>query len=333
MNYYRPIITDDGLTLSLDGLIIDYYLSNPADREELSKILSTLDLKYAINVRHWSSLRIGTFRENFTFSFRDGSSFWLGFGLNEAKPNFGKIRLDANPNHCANHFVYQYLLGWLNQTCKSFQKSVKRFDLAIDFNADRADVELLKDHRAYTEIRKSREDRTQYLGARSTGNRVKLYNKSIESGQTGSKITRLELTIDPATPYQSIRWPRAYAIKTQQTQIDELHLTDTERVLLDGILAGAIDLTRLGRKTRLKLERYMGHYVQWLTVPAADYKQILNRANGFLAFPRVDLQAGPIDLDELPRSLPAWVRDTEKGSEEMRVVEEARGSKFAEAGD
>ena len=77
MNYFRPVLTDDGLTLSIDGLIIDYYLGNPADREALSKILSTLDLHYAVNIRHWSSLRIGTFRESFTFAFRDGASFWL----------------------------------------------------------------------------------------------------------------------------------------------------------------------------------------------------------------------------------------------------------------
>lgn len=305
-------------------LIIDYYLSNPADRETLSKILSTLDLKYAVNIRHWSSLRIGTFRENFTFAFRDGSSFWLGVGLNEAKPNFGKVRLDANPNHCAHHQVYQYLLGWLNQKCTGFRKTIKRFDLAIDFQADRADVELLKDHRAYTEIRKSREDRTQYLGARSTGNRVKLYNKSMESSMNGEKITRLELTIDPSTPYQKIRWPQAYIVHTRQAQLDELtRLTDTERALLDGVLVGAIDLTKLGRKARQKLEQYMKSYVQWLTVTATDYKKILDRVRGFLNFPKIDLQAGKIDYDELPTAkptLPAWLKAAEKCPDEELAI-------------
>lgn len=324
MNYYRPLLTDDGLTLSIDGLIIDYYLSNPADRETLSKILSTLDLNYAVNIRHWSSLRIGTFRENFTFAFRDGSSFWLGFGLNEAKPNFGKIRLDANPNHCANHLVYQYLLGWLNQKCNGFRKTIKRFDMAIDCQADRADIELLKDHRAYTEIRKSQTDRTQYLGARSAGGRIKLYNKSIESRLKGPPLTRLELTLDPSTPYSEIRWPKVYAIKTRQAQIDELtHLTDTERALLDGVLAGAIDLTKLGRKTRLKIEQYMGSYVQWLAVTAMDYKKILDRVRGFLNFPKTDLQVENMDYDELPTvkpTLPAWVQEAEKCPDEELAI-------------
>lgn len=316
MNYYYPLLTDDGLTLSVDGLIIDYYLGNPADREALSKILCTLDMNYAVNIRHWSSLRIGTFRENFAFTFRDGSSFWLGFGLNEAKPNFGKIRLDANPNHCAHHLVYQYLLGWLNQNCKGFRKTIKRFDLAVDFQADRADVELLKDHRAYTEIRKSQTDRTQYLGARSAGGRIKLYNKTIESKLKGPPLTRLELTLNPSIPYHEIRWPKAYAIKTRQAQLDELtHLTETERALLDGVLDGAIDLTKLGRKTRLKLEQYMGSYVQWLSVTEADYKRILNRVYSFLKFPKIDLQVRKVDNDELPTvksTLPAWVREAEK---------------------
>lgn len=324
MNYYRPLLTDDGLTLSVDGLIIEYYLSNPADRETLSKILSTLDLKYAVNIRHWSSLRIGTFRENFTFAFRYGSSFWLGVGLNEAKPNFGKVRLDANPNHCAHHQAYQYLLGWLNQKCTGFRKTIKRFDLAIDCQADRADVELLKDHRAYTEIRKSQTDRTQYLGARSAGGRIKLYNKSIESKLKGPPLTRLELTLDPSIPYSEIRWPKAYAIKTRQAQIDELaHLTGTERALLDGVLDGAIDLTKLGRKTRLKLEQYMGGYVQWLTITEADYRQMLNRVHCFLKFPKIDLQAGKIDYDELSTvkpTLPAWVQEAEPHSVEELVI-------------
>lgn len=324
MQYYRPIITDDGLTLSIDGLIIDYYLSNPAERETLSKILSTLDLNYAVNIRHWSSLRIGTFRENFTFTFRDGLSFWLGFGLNEAKPNFGKIRLDANPNHCAHHLVYQYLLGWLNQNCNGFRKTIKRFDLAIDCQANRADVELLKDHRAYTEIRKSQTDRTQYLGARSAGGRIKLYNKSIESKLKGPPLTRLELTLDPSIPYSEIRWPKAYAIKARQAQIDELaHLTDTERALLDGVLDGAIDLTKLGRKTRLKIEQYMGSYVQWLAVTATDYKKILDRVRGFLNFPKTDLQVEKMDYDELPeinQALPAWVKEAEKCPDEELAI-------------
>jgi len=78
-------------------------------------------------------------------------------------------------------------------------------------------------------------------------------------------------------------------------------LTDTERALLDGILVGAIGLTRLGRKTRLKLEQYMADYVQWLAVSAANYRQVLNRVNSFLTFPCVDLQTGTIDFDELPK--------------------------------
>lgn len=148
MDYYRPINTNDGLTLSIDGLVIDYYMSNPKGRDEFAKMLSTLDLRYAVNSRHWSSLRIGTFRENLTLTFADGSSFYIGLGLNEAKPNFGRIRLDANPNHCVRHQVFQIILGHLNMTCKKFRTTVRRFDLAIDLEADRADVELLKDHRA-----------------------------------------------------------------------------------------------------------------------------------------------------------------------------------------
>lgn len=315
MDYYRPINTNDGLTLSIDGLVIDYYMSNPKDRDEFAKMLSTLDLRYAVNTRHWQGLRIGTYRENLTLAFADGSSFFIGLGLNEVKPNFGRIRLDVNPNHCVRHQVFQIILGYLNMTCKKFRTTVRRFDLAIDLEADRADVELLKDHRAYTEIRKSQTDRTQYLGARSAGGRIKLYNKTIESKLKGPPLTRLELTLDPSVPYSKITWPKAYAIKTRQAQLDELtHLTDTERALLDGILAGNIDLTRLGRKTRLKLEQYMNGYVQWLTISPSDYRQILNRLRTLTDYPNSDLGVDMV-LDTPPRprpSLPAWVEDADR---------------------
>lgn len=315
MDYYRPIYTNDSLTLSIDGLVIDYYMSDPKDRDELARILSTLDLHYAVNSRHWPSLRIGTFRENLTLTFADGSSFYIGLGLNEVKPNFGRIRIDVNPNHCVRHQVFQIILGYLNMTCKKFRTTVRRFDLAIDLEADRADVELLKDHRAYTEIRKSQTDRTQYLGGRSTGSRVKMYNKSVESHLNGPPLTRLELTLDPSVPYSKITWPKAYAIKTRQAQLDELaHLTDTERALLDGILAGNIDLTRLGRKTRQKLGQYMGNYVQWLTVSPSDYRQILNHLRTLTDYPNSDLGVDTV-LDTPPRprpTLPAWVEDADR---------------------
>lgn len=314
MDYYRPIHTDDGLTLSIDGLVIDYYMSNSRDRDELAKLLSNLDLQYAVNSRSWQNLRIGTFRDNLSLTFADGNSFYIGLGLNEAKPNFGRIRIDANPNRCVRHQVFQIVLGYLNMKCKSFRTTIRRFDLAIDLEADRADVELLKDHRAYTEIRKSQTDRTQYLGARSQGGRTKLYNKSIESKLKGSPLTRLELTLDPALSYQEIRWPKAYVVKNRQAQLDELtHLTDTERTLLDGILAGNIDLTRLGRKTRMKLEHYMNNYVQWITVSPSDYRQIQSRLYTLTAFPNADLGIDTIS-DQPPRprqTVPSWVQEAD----------------------
>lgn len=112
-----------------------------------------------------------------------------------------------------------------------------------------------------------------------------------------------------------LTWPKAYAIKTRQAQFDELaHLTDTERALLDGILAGNIDLTRLGRKTRQKLEQYMGNYVQWITVSPSDYRQILNRLRTLTDYPNSELGIDTV-LDNPPRprpSLPSWVEDADR---------------------
>ena len=78
MKYYKEIKTKEGFTLSIDMVTIDYSISSSAARDELAKILDNLPLLYAVEVRHWSSLRIGTFRENFVLKFQDQTSFWLG---------------------------------------------------------------------------------------------------------------------------------------------------------------------------------------------------------------------------------------------------------------
>lgn len=157
MKYYKEIKTKEGFTLSIDMVTIDYSISSSAARDELAKILDNLPLLYAVEVRHWSSLRIGTFRENFVLKFQDQTSFWLGVGLNAHKPLWGRSRIEFNPNKVANHKVFLELLGWFNIHSLRMNSIIKRFDLAIDIPFGRQSVRLLKDRRVYTERRHGQE--------------------------------------------------------------------------------------------------------------------------------------------------------------------------------
>ena len=93
------------ITLSIDNIVMDLHISNPAAREELMHLLEKLPITHAVEVINWDSFRIGSFREQFTIRFQDGNSFWLGVVLNGRKPERGRVRLDFNPNKVANHKI------------------------------------------------------------------------------------------------------------------------------------------------------------------------------------------------------------------------------------
>ena len=172
-------------------------------------LLDKLPITHAVEVTHWNNFRPGSFREQFSIRFQDGNSFWIGAVLNGRKPEWGRVRLEFNANKVAEHEVFQLLLSYLVGNTRPMHRTVKRFDLAIDIPVLRQDVFLVKDNRAYIERRHGQEW-TQYLGAKSsTVGRVKLYNKQVESN-LGHPLTRLELTLDPATPYEKIKFPEVY---------------------------------------------------------------------------------------------------------------------------
>ena len=293
-------------------MVIDYYIGDIDNRDDLIGIMDALPIRYAVQVSHWSSLRIGSFRENFTVAFQDGNSFWLGVGLNANKPLHGRIRLEANPNKCAAHAAFLLLLEWLNTSSRKMHTTVKRYDLAIDIPVIRSSAHLVKDNRVYSERRHGQEW-TEYLGSKSsTVGRVKLYNKQIEA-KLPYPLTRLELTLDPATPFSDLPWPVVYYIDTRQIGIDEMRVTDTERFVLGALLEGYGSLTDLGRKTKEKMKLLLEYYVKWVTISEADYKAILSRLQSFLKYPASadrDFCATISDKPPAP-PLPDWVQDAD----------------------
>ena len=157
LQYHNLITAKNGLTLSVDNIVLDLYISAPAARTALMKLLDALPMRYAVEVTHWDSFRIGTFREQFTIAHQDGTSFWLGAALNGKATEWGRVRLDFNPNKVAQHTSFQTLLLFLVKNTRPMHRIVKRFDLAIDIPVDRFDCFLVKDSRAYSERRHGQE--------------------------------------------------------------------------------------------------------------------------------------------------------------------------------
>lgn len=317
LTYYKPITTIEGYTLSIDKVVIDYKLRGPSALDELVKLLDMLPIRMAVNVNHWSSFRWATFRENFTIAFQDHNSFWLGMGLNNTKTEYTRTRLEFNPNKCIRHAAFLAVLAFLNEHTHPMHTAIKRYDLAVDIPVKRDNAKLIKDGRVYSERRHGKEW-TEYLGPKSSAvGRCKLYNKQAEA-DLPYPMTRLELTLDPITPFEKLPWPKAYYIKCQQIGMEELFINNTERYILSALLAGHGSTRDLCRKTRDKMEKLMAHYVENITIKPHDYAGILFILNSFLRYPLYDLGLDHIDSDRPPcphPPLPDWVQEVGSGND------------------
>lgn len=272
MHYYHQINTQNGLIVSIDNIVLDFVIHRQNDRDRLAKLLDAMPITQQVDITHWDSLKIGTFHDQFRLSFADGTSFWLGFGLIGKKTFWERCRLDFNPNKVGAKTAFQSLLNFFFGCTCQYDRSIKRYDLAIDVPVDRFDCTLLKDNRAYIERRHGKEY-TQYLGAKSShAGRVKLYNKQVESSLS-YPLTRLELTLEPCVPYTEINWPTVYYLKTSQLCINE-KITDTDRFILNSILQGCGSTKNLGRKMREKIDLLLTDYVSTVSISEQDYSII-----------------------------------------------------------
>lgn len=277
-------------------------------------LLGKLPISYAVEVTHWDSFRVGSFREQFTVRFQDGNSFWVGVVLNGRKPEWGRVRLDFNPNKVAGHEVFQLTLQYLLNNTRPMHRTIKRYDLAVDIPVLRQNAFLVKDSRAYIERRHGQEW-TQYLGAKSsTAGRVKLYNKQTEA-HLPYPLTRLELTIDPAMPYGRINFPTVYYLDDLQLCFSEYKATETEQFIINAILQGCGTIDQLGRRTQGKIKTLMEGYIKRVEVSEQDYHRVLSQVNGYKT---VAIQTTVTEKDQ-PRQrgavTPDWIKEAEKAAQ------------------
>lgn len=205
----------------------------------------------------WESRRWGTYRNQFRFLLPDGCSFWLGVGLvaaGKSRPD-DSAKLEYNPNKCTGARALAWVVRQLWARTKLQEPcTLKAWDLAVDLPAQRRDFALCKDARLYEELRRSRDDRTQYVGQRNAPGRCKLYNKQLESG-LAQPCTRLEITVAGAAGMAEIVaiWPKVYQLSDYQTNLRAATLNDTDRFIFVTLLEQPERLPELGRRKRERM--------------------------------------------------------------------------------
>ena len=277
-------------------------------------LLERLPFTHAVEVTHWNSFKMGSFKEQFTIRFQDGNSFWVGVVLNGRKPEWGRARLDFNPNKVANHSVFQMVLRQCVSSTRPMSRKTRRYDLAVDIPVLRQDAFLVKDSRAYIERRHGQEW-TQYLGAKSsTVGRSKLYNKAVEAG-LDYPLTRLEMTLDPATPYEKVNFPAVYYLDDLQMSFSSYKATETERFIMNALFQGCGTMDQLGRRTREKIKALMEDRVKKIEISRENYEQMLRQVKGYTSG---NVQTAVTIQDQPPpegRRVPAWVQEAEASKE------------------
>lgn len=262
---------------SLDMLRINFYISV----DDVQRYLNSV--QYDIRFTYREMFGVSAYRHNFTVECDNGRTFWVGFCVNSEK-NTNKFRtctIEFNPCKvgCELLLINTYLKL---RSLSKVAPMVKRFDLAIDIPVDRDKCYLIKDKRTYQEYKNSSTDFTQYLGHRSSGGFVKLYNKAkeLELGDYG--LTRFELTIDwEFNNYHMARvyMPTVYVFDDWQL---DMSITGTDKVLLIACLGDMSLLDELSRKKKEKIRSIIGTHALTLTLDEIQYSNILSQINDWV---------------------------------------------------
>lgn len=169
-----------------------------------------LDPHRQLPVRYPLSLRVGTYRELFVLP-ANGSSVTVAMGRN-GKGSKRELRegfLEFNPSKVYPSRQLEYLYSALEREPRVGLELV-RWDFATDYPIDRERVVLMKDGRKYACV--ISESHTSYLGRRSNGGFVKVYDKRAELIKSGDvcvdPLTRVEVTIEEPRDELGKLWPR-----------------------------------------------------------------------------------------------------------------------------
>lgn len=202
---------DDGSVYSCDSVRASIRFDSVADVEGFH-------LRFQM---HFSSVNIhvltcsrtpGRYRWLYTFPLsEDGSvsaSIGLGFIDGKCKEHPEKGFVDFNPNKCARYPLFWDLLHYLGGF--GLHSDLVRWDLAVDLPGHRSGFHLFRSGKRSYRMDVSNSV-TEYLGARNSVGRFKLYDKSGEllakSGLSVPPTVRAELTLGADFSDVARLWP------------------------------------------------------------------------------------------------------------------------------
>lgn len=252
--YYFSPVSENEIVYSVDMVQYDLKLFYKA-ADDISKYIS---LNFPLQTSHTLHTKFKGYRDFFTIDFGDGKeskTATIGFGwYGTSKPDYGRGFIRFNPNKLLNIEKFSLFWSLVRAGCKEI--TVKRWDLAIDMPLPRNMVKLHKDGRNYE--RHEKRSLTEYLGSRSSGGFVKLYDKQAER-ELDYPLTRLELTLEGLPNFPDVNVPKVSVYK-QQLDLDALvNLSQNDLVLLKLLLSSpdfSFYWNQLSRRKRAKLEPY-----------------------------------------------------------------------------
>lgn len=188
---YLKTVENANVVYSVDKLRLKTYMTY-SDFTEIEFRFKTVWVDYV--EKFYNSYRISEFQYNYVIELCEDKSFWFGFMHNSEKREEGELTsynftIEFNPNKIKDNKCLMYLLNFTGNWY------IKSFDLACDLRVNILDVV------GYDKGRKKElkiisqgfDNRTVYIG--KSNNRVKIYNKKIESNlDIVGDLTRVEIT-------------------------------------------------------------------------------------------------------------------------------------------
>lgn len=263
------------MVYSLDKLVVYMRVSSRCI-DGIVKYWNLGGSDYGEVFKFWIGHHPAVCRNNYTVQSETGDTWYFGVGQYAKAPNefWEDVKIEFNPAKVGGSKWFAAFYDTLIASAKYVD--FKRFDIAIDIPVARSRLRLLKDQRKYALIEYSKENKTEYLGVRSSHGNTKLYNKALEQKMDGD-LTRLEITMD----YEKATWvefqrifPRVFSV-SDASPPDNLNGTDL--VLFLSCSENPEYLRLLDRYKRKKIERLLATNAQYIKPDELLYRGILSQ--------------------------------------------------------
>jgi hypothetical protein len=194
----------DNITYSVDMLRlktnISYLVFVSSVEPFLKRYMPTIGFSLSDNVfpivkQFYIGYKYAGFRYNYVLNISEIGSIYIGFMNNTEKIDFNQpnncynFTLEFNPNKVKDNFVLDFLFSL------SSSWFLKSFDMACDLPINILNILFDKNRkRDYKIFSSGFDNKTIYIGKRSSGHSVKIYNKKIESKlDIFNDLTRIEI--------------------------------------------------------------------------------------------------------------------------------------------